>query len=156
MIDAVPLDTSTLGMIAHPKANADITNWYTGLLAAGVRVIIPEIADYELRREFLHKIDKMKKSLERLDELKETLEYLPIDTETWQLAASLWAEARIRGHPTADPKELDGDALLAAQALRLVKVSGQDDYEVVIATDNVGHLDQWVNARRWTEITAQP
>ncbi len=154
MIDAVPLDTSTLGMIAHPKANPDITNWYRGLLVAGVRVIIPEIADYELRRKFLHKIEQMKASLERLDELKETLEYLPIDTETWQLAAKLWAEARKRGHPTADPKELDGDALLAAQALRLMAVSGQDDYEVVIATDNVGHLDQWVDARPWTQITA--
>jgi predicted nucleic acid-binding protein len=153
MIDAVPLDTCTLGMIAHPKANPDITTWYAGLLTVGVRVIIPEISDYELRRKFLHRINDMKPSLDRLDELKDTLEYLPIDTETWQLAAKLWADARNRGKGTADPKELDGDAILAAQALRLVEVSGQNDYEVVVATDNVGHLALWVDARPWGQIT---
>ncbi len=150
MLDAVLLDTCTLGMIAHPKANAAITKWYMDLLDAGIRVIIPEIADYEERREFL--LRGMAASLARLEELKETLEYLTIDTETWQLAAQLWAQARKSGMPTADKKELDGDVLLAAQALRLVVVSGDPKYQVVVATDNVGHLNRWVDAHRWVDI----
>jgi len=47
--------------------------------------------------------------------------------------------------PTADPKELDGDVILAAQALQ---VGG------AIVTENVGHLAQFVEAKSWREITA--
>ena len=36
-----------------------------------------------------------------------------------RLAAKLWAQARNAGMPTADPKELDCDVLIAAQALTL-------------------------------------
>ena len=59
-------------------------------------------------------------------------------------AAELWAEARKRGQPTADPKVLDGDVILAAQALQ---VGG------IVVTDNIGHLSQFVDARRWSDIT---
>jgi len=50
--------------------------------------------------------------------------------------------------PTADPKELDGDVILAAQAL-LVSESGEG---VVIATTNVGHLSGFVDDRHWRDI----
>jgi hypothetical protein len=63
-------------------------------------------------------------------------------------AAELWAEARKRGRPTADPKELDGDVILAAQAA-LVADEGN---EVIIATTNVGHLSQFIDAREWRFI----
>ncbi|HLH22492.1 MAG TPA: hypothetical protein VK066_08205 [Chloroflexota bacterium] len=71
--------------------------------------------------------------------------YLPLTTATMQRAAELWAAARRRGMPTADPKELDGDVILAAQALQ---VGG------AIVTENVGHLAQFVEAKSWREITA--
>jgi hypothetical protein len=63
-------------------------------------------------------------------------------------AAELWAEARNRGRPTPDPKELDGDVILAAQAA-LVADEGN---EVIIATTNVGHLSQFIDAREWQLI----
>lgn len=63
-------------------------------------------------------------------------------------AAQLWAEARRRGRPTADPKALDGDVILAAQAT-LVAEEGN---EVIVATTNVGHLSQFVDAREWRLI----
>ena len=60
-------------------------------------------------------------------------------------AAELWAQARQQGYPTADPQALDGDVILAAQALTL---------HGIVATDNVGHLARFVDARPWQEITA--
>lgn len=58
-------------------------------------------------------------------------------------AADLWAQARRNGLPTADPKALDCDVILAAQALA---VNG------MVATENVGHLSRFVNAKSWREI----
>ena len=64
------------------------------------------------------------------------------------LAAELWAEARRRGRPTADPKELDCDVVLAAQAGLIARAWD----EPVIATTNVGHLTLFADARAWQEI----
>jgi hypothetical protein len=64
-------------------------------------------------------------------------------------AAELWAEARSRGMPTAGPRALDADAILAAQALL---AAGPGDV-VMIASDNVGHLDQFLVAQPWDKIT---
>jgi predicted nucleic acid-binding protein len=58
-------------------------------------------------------------------------------------AAELWADARRSGHPTADPKELDCDVIIAAQALE----SG-----AVVATENVGHLSRFVTSSDWRLI----
>ena len=64
------------------------------------------------------------------------------------LAASLWAKARQSGLPTADPKKLDVDVILAAQALTLNAPASS----VVIATENVGHLSRFVAADLWSNI----
>ncbi|MEC4818281.1 MAG: hypothetical protein SAK29_34165 [Scytonema sp. PMC 1069.18] len=63
-------------------------------------------------------------------------------------AAEFWAEARRRGIPTADPKALDGDVILAAQAT-LIKEDGDT---VVVATTNVEHLSRFVDALYWQGI----
>ena len=44
------------------------------------------------------------------------------------------------GKPTADPRELDGDVILAAQALQ---VGG------TVVTENPGHLALFVRIERW-------
>jgi predicted nucleic acid-binding protein len=62
-------------------------------------------------------------------------------------AAELWAEARKRGKPTADIKELDGDVILAAQALQV---------DAIVATENVGHLSLFVEAKHWKDIVIIP
>jgi predicted nucleic acid-binding protein len=78
-------------------------------------------------------------------EQRETFAFLKeaLDREAMLKAADLWAQARKNGLPTADPKALDGDAILAAQAL---EVNG------IVATDNVGHLARFVTARTWRDI----
>ena len=63
-------------------------------------------------------------------------------------ASELWAEARNRGKPTARSEALDGDVILAAQAL-LVAEAGN---EVIVATTNVKHLSQFIDAREWRKI----
>ena len=146
MTRVVVLDTGPLGMIAHPKKNPAVGAWIRNLVQDGNKVVVPEIADYEVRRELLRA--KMSKSVKRLDRLKTTLYYLPLTTPAMIKAAEFWADARRRGRPSADDKALDGDVILAAQTSLLV-VPGMD---TIIATDNVGHLSRYVPATQWQKI----
>lgn len=109
---------------------------------AGHEIIISEVADYEIRREFL--LRKLIKSLARLDALQRVHVYLPIDTPTMRQAAELWADARSAGQPTADPKEVDFDVLLAAQAMAI---------GAMVVTENIGHLARFVEAKHWQDVT---
>lgn len=138
----IVLDAGPLGRIAHPRPNRDIVLWVQQALGVGIEIIIPEITDYEVRRSFL--LAGLYKSIERLDLLKESFIYLPLNTSVMLNAAELWAAARRVGQPTADPKELDGDAILAAQAI---------DVGAIVATENVGHLSRFVEARHWKDIS---
>lgn len=142
----VLLDTSLLGMVTHPRENLAAKDWLKGILQAGVQVRVPEIADYELRRELL-RADKMK-SIQRLDRLAATIGYVPLNTSMMLRAAGFWARARNQGKPTAEEAALDGDMILAAQAA----VLALEGNEVLIATTNVDHLSLFADARRWQEI----
>lgn len=141
MNERIVLDSGPLGEVAHPRAEKAAAEWFIAMLKSDCVVFLPEIADYEVRRELLRAGKTL--SVERLDQIKQLLDYLPIDTPTMLKAAKLWAEARQRNKPTADKHALDGDAILAAQA----KLAG-----AVVATDNVGHLDQFVETRRWRDM----
>jgi len=148
MSKVVLLDTGPLGMVSHPKPNRDIVEWLKNLLRSGAEVLVPEIADYEVRRELLRA--KKTKGIKRLDELKRTMGYVPITTEAMLKAAEFWAATRGRGRPTAKDESLDGDMILAGQAAT-VNI-GAD--ELVIATTNVKHLSQFARAQLWTDISA--
>lgn len=142
----VLLDAGPLGMVSNPNASAtnkECYQWMESLVVGGVRVFVPEIADYEVRRELLRA--NKAKGVARLNIIKSSVGYLPITTSVMLRAAELWAQARRSGMPTADPKALDCDVILAAQAL---EVSG------IVATENVGHLSRFVDARPWRDITA--
>lgn len=146
MSKVVLLDAGPLGMVTHPRKNPEVKMWLQQLLRRGIAVMVPEIADYEVRRELLRA--GKKKGVERLDALKIAIGYVPLTTEAMLKAAEFWAEARRQGRPTADNKALDGDVILAAQA---VTMKIQED-EAIIATTNVGHLAQFVEAKNWQEI----
>lgn len=123
-------------------------NWIDGLLSRGVDVMIPEICDYEVRRELMR--IRAFGSLRRLDDLVESgkILYLPISTAVWREAARFWADARNRGRPTASPDALDADVILAACAVTI----GRPGDQVIVATTNVGHLSRYCDARLWTTI----
>ena len=142
----VLLDAGPLGMISNPRAtasNLECYQWMESLVVSGVQVVIPEIADYEIRRELLRA--GKTQGIARLDTLKNTLGYFPLTTAVMLRSAELWAEARRSGMPTADDKALDCDVILAAQALEV---------NAIVASDNVGHLSRFTDARRWRDIKA--
>jgi predicted nucleic acid-binding protein len=118
--------------------------WLQSLLAAGVDILVPEIADYEVRRELLRA--GKSQGLARLDALILATNYLPITTAAMREAAQFWAQARRQGRPTAPDLALDADVILAAQAVSLA------ESDVIIATTNVGHLARFAPAALWQDI----
>lgn len=136
-------------MLVHPAETGeprDCKAWLKKVILRGASVYVPEIADYELRRELLRM--KSAASIKRLDQLKARLHYAPITTAAMHRAAEHWAAARSAGRPTADDKALDADVILAAQSALLAQ-SGE---MLVVATTNVGHLSQFIDARSWHDI----
>jgi predicted nucleic acid-binding protein len=149
MTQIVLLDSTPVGLITNPKATplaVECQQWLQSLLDRGYHVILPEIIDYEVRRELL-RVNKIK-SIRRLDDLKSALIYLPITTEVMLKAAQMWAQVRQQGKPTADDKALDGDVILAAQAILI----SSEEYPVIVATSNPKHLSLFVDARDWQDI----
>ncbi len=117
-------------------------------ISTGDQIIIPEIADYEMRRELIRAEKTL--GIMRLDALCARLDYWPLSTPIMRDAAQLWAEARNAGYPTAQDAALDCDVILAAQALSLQNQS--PDQRTVVATTNVAHLKRYVEAKLWTEL----
>jgi predicted nucleic acid-binding protein len=113
------------------------------LLISGWRVVLPEICDYEVRRELLRA--NRPAGVAQLDALAAALEYLPITTAAMRRAAELWALARQQGQPTAGDRTIDADMILAGQAQTLGVAS-------IIATTNVGHLSRFAPADVWQNI----
>lgn len=149
MRKVIVLDSTPVGLITNPQATAlsvKCQEWFANLFDRGYDIVLPEIIDYEIRRELLraNKISGIKK----LNSLKAEIIYLPITTEVMLKAAELWAEVRKKGKPTADYKALDGDVILAAQAILVTNYG----YEVTVATNNTKHLSLFVDARVWQEI----
>jgi predicted nucleic acid-binding protein len=152
MSRVIMLDTGPLGLLTNPKKTAEsraITRWALDIMAAGHRLMVPAIADYEVRRE-LERVGQ-RKGLAQLDAFNTARSdrYLALSDSALRLAAKLWAQARNAGMPTADPKELDCDVLIAAQALTM----GVPTSDLVIATTNVGHLSRFATADLWANIT---
>lgn len=137
------LDSGPLGRLTHAdySRNREHRAWLASLLDRSITVFLPEIADYEVRRNLI--VENLTGSLANLDALPSLVTYVPITTADMRQAATLWAKSRKTGRSVGDPKELNADVILAAQAIRL---------GAVIATDNIGHLGQFAEARLWTAI----
>lgn len=145
ILDSYPLSLAS-APVRNPDASA-LTDWIEDCLAAGHEIYIPEVIDYELRRELLRA--GKTSSVRKLDTLKAILRFLPINSQAMLLAADLWSQSRQSGLPTGDPKKLDVDVILAAQALTL----GVPADDLIVATSNVSHLARFVPADLWSNIT---
>jgi predicted nucleic acid-binding protein len=147
----IVLDAGPLGLASQASGKRDADRcrtWLGDLAAGGARVVVPEIADYEVRRELLRAGATM--GIDRLDRLLSVLEFDPISTPAMRRAAELWAVVRRSGIPTAHPQALDADCILAAQVALL---GGPGDV-VTIASGNIRHLARFpgVDARPWETI----
>lgn len=148
MVKVVVLDSGPLGLLTNPNTTRRAVacrQWAADLANAGHRVVIPEIIDYELRRELLRSGATVSVAL--LDALPQQFEYLALDTSALRRAAQLWAQARQAGQPTAHDKNIDVDMILIAQAESLA------DPNAIIATANLRHLQRFSAADLWPNIT---
>jgi predicted nucleic acid-binding protein len=145
----VLFDAGPIGLLTNPKRSPEndaCARWLQTLANANVRIIVPEIADYEVRRELIRA--NKTNGLRRLDELIDLVEYLPLTTPAMRQAAEFWAQARQQGQPTAGDNTIDADMILVAQATVL------NCSDAVIATTNVGHLSRFFPAAIWQNIVA--
>jgi len=145
------LDSGPLSLLTQRRgvAAADACRtWLLGHSSAGARFIVPEIVDYELRRELIR--SGKQPALLRLNAFNHATpgRFLSITTAAMQLAAQLWANIRNRGLPTTDPRDLDVDVILAAQAL----AAGLPVSDIIVATSNPAHLSRMVHAGSWDTI----
>jgi predicted nucleic acid-binding protein len=149
MSQLILLDTGILGLMTHPRWNQEAKqckDWMGRLNLSGDVLAIPEICDYELRRELI-RVNR-NRSLQRLDRFIDRTTYIPLTTRMIRLAAEYWAQARSGGYPTSGNDALDADVILAAQATE----SSESGFDTVIATTKVAHLSHFVDARRWQDI----
>jgi predicted nucleic acid-binding protein len=136
------LDTSVVGQICHSRKHQDVRWWFAS--AVGEHdFLLSEVADYELRRELIR--IRAAHSLARLDDLARELRYIPVTTATWRSAANHWAWLRRTGKATASEHALDGDVLIAAQAIA---------EDATLVTTNPGHFSAIVKAIEWRELAA--
>jgi predicted nucleic acid-binding protein len=147
------LDSGPLGLVTKPRGKPDgdaSRARLDVLVAAGWAIAVPEIADYEVRRELIRA--RATAGLRRLDQFNEGVVYLPMTTEVMHMAAKLWAHVRNTHQPTADDKALDGDCIVSAIALLASSVGDR----VLVATENSRHLSRFpgVDAVSWAEIDA--
>jgi len=154
----IVLDTNPLSNSAIPSArigkvptkSQECRQWLADCVRRGMLVLVPAISYYEALREL-----ERRGATTKIARLKEFVfgtpgRYVPLTTEHLEIAARLWGVARNAGSATASNDALDGDVILAAQVISLEL--GPADYTV--ATSNVGHLAQFVNADNWSDLTA--
>lgn len=151
MGSTVMLDSGPLGRLCTPVATPEVARaweWVMSRINSGDKIAIPEIADYEVRRELIR--TKRSRSIKRLDDLAsaQSMQYIAISTRAIRLAAELWAATRNTGYPTSHSAALDGDVILASQAILLADTGT----EVTVLTMNEPHLSRFVPTLNWNQI----
>jgi predicted nucleic acid-binding protein len=150
------LDTGILGFLCNPNANKEAiacTNWFEKLFVRGAYFVTSEVCNYETRRGlFLTGKPRLQaKSIQKLNDLKSLVNFLPVTQLEAELAAEIWAKARLKGTPTSSENSLDVDMIIVAHwQLLAEKFPGR---YVVISTTNVKHLSLFAQAQEWRNIS---
>ncbi|MDQ3812631.1 MAG: nuclease [Armatimonadota bacterium] len=153
MAKIIVLDSGVLGLVTNPKAtvqNQACAAWLRTQVRQNAFIVVPEIADYEVRRELIRA--GKTRGLRHLDAFINLTLYEPLTTAAMRLAAQLWAQARQSGRATAAPDALDGDVIVCAQALQVAARPRHAGDDLVVATANPRHLRPFVTAEEWPNI----
>lgn len=124
------------------------TEWFYRLLSKGARIIVSDICDYEVRREFIR---IKSKSVQELDRLRDLIEFQPVTFAVLEKAAELWAEARYLSQSNKIKENIDVDCILAAQWCVLKEQS--PGRKVIIATKNIKDFQRVTDCEVWQNIT---
>lgn len=125
------LDTGVLGKICNPKPVRNVQEFLDFLKEEkNIDIIVPEICDYELRRNLL--LENLDKSIRKLNKFRRIDQLLFFDTNTMIIASEIWSDIRKQGNPTENKDSLDGDVILAAQAYQMKAYYE----EVIVLTTN--------------------
>lgn len=156
----VVLDSNVLGLLATPdksvafedeRESTEIyrcTEWLYRLLSRGVRVVIPDICDYEVRRELI-RIDSS--SIEHLNSLRELLDCREVTFDILEHAAKLWAESRKISQPNTVQENIDVDCIISAYCHILEQEN--PGREVILATKNIKDFQRTTKCAHWQDIT---
>ena len=148
VLDSFPVSSLGKNRAGLLTVSDHCRQWILDCISAGNSVRVPAIAYYETLRE-----------LERLSATAQILRlktfcftapdrFIPLETAHLEAAAKMWGQIRNLGAPTAGPNDLDGDVILAAQALSLgIAAPG-----LIVATTNPSHISRYVAADLWTNI----
>lgn len=135
------IDSGPLGEIIKRHPSADTIRWIEFINENKIALRIPEIIDYETRRELI--LQGLKgniesyKSISNLTKYRQTNRLIPLEPSiTLTDACELWADLRFNSQPTADRKNIDVDVILVTQALSMKK----DFDEIIIVTGNLSDL----------------
>ena len=153
MAKIIVLDSGVLGLATNPKAtvqNQNCVAWLRSHVRQNALIVVPEIADYEVRRELIRA--RKTRGLLHLDAFINLTLYEPLTTAAMRQAAQLWAQARQTGRGTAAPDALDGDVIVCAQALQIAARPRHVGDDLVVATTNTRHLRPFVTAEEWLNI----
>lgn len=150
MSRVILLDSGPLGLLANPNPRARAARCVASairLRRLGVTILIPALADFEVRRSL--KLAGEFSSAQTLDTLIATYGYLTPTPRAVEFAADLWADVRRQGQAVGPDLDLHADVALAGQALELEA----EGYDAWIATDNLRHLRRlFARAELWETL----
>lgn len=148
------IDSGILGQLCRPNLEQEtlaLKNWFDLVLIRS-HVVSSHICDYEVRRGLLlaQKQGLVAAGIPILDALHDLIDFISVDDPILDLAAEIWATARVNGQPTAGERNLDADTIVCATWQDLTnRYPGQ---EVIIATTNVRHLSRFASAAIWQDL----
>lgn len=147
VLDTFP--TSSTGKLPGkaPSMLDACREWITACETGGHRILVPAISYYEALREL-----EMRQAATQITRLRsfclDTKRFISLTTDDLEVASRFWGQTRRAGTPTSHPQALDGDVILAAQAIGL----GFPRSQFIVATTNPAHLTQFVPCDLWTNI----
>jgi toxin FitB len=150
MTGLIILDSAPLGFFCNPKNRDNYKKLSNFVKSLNFSIGVPEIIDYELRRNL--ELENLQKSISLLSQFQQRRQLISLESEDLIRAAELWAWCRKQGSTTTENKGIDIDVILVSQAL-----SRKDFFnKVVILTIDTGdlsvfcdlglHLWDWKNA----------